>query len=206
MKQKGQSLLEGIIAIFVIIVGVIGALILALAAFSSSVESEDQVKATNFAREGLEVIRNQRDSNWLAQVDFDYGFRDPDPDSPIYHNVIVQFNDNFTWSIEPKDSGYNNPFNCEGGTHSCQLFFDSSNSYYNHTDTGSPTNFYRVIQLNDICLLSTPPNNLYIQPDGQLCIGEDYYKRGIQVLSKVVWLEGGQERSLVLEDRFYNWR
>lgn len=64
--SKGQSLIETIAALGLLTTGIIGGLTLAAYAFGASDVSLKQIIATNLAREGIEVIRNRRDTNWLA--------------------------------------------------------------------------------------------------------------------------------------------
>lgn len=64
-NKKGFSLLEVIIAIFVIIIGIVGAMNLLNYSISSAVIGKSQIIASNLAQEGIEIVRNIRDSNWL---------------------------------------------------------------------------------------------------------------------------------------------
>jgi hypothetical protein len=65
-NQNGQSLLETIVAIFLLTTGLTTGLGLAIYAFSNSEISLNQIIATNLASEGVDVVRAMRDSNWLA--------------------------------------------------------------------------------------------------------------------------------------------
>ncbi|OGE87571.1 MAG: hypothetical protein A3J07_05025 [Candidatus Doudnabacteria bacterium RIFCSPLOWO2_02_FULL_49_13] len=65
-NQIGQSLIETIIAIFVLTTALTTGLSLAIYAFSSSSLTQNEIVAANLAREGIEVVRMMRDSNWLA--------------------------------------------------------------------------------------------------------------------------------------------
>lgn len=64
--EAGQTLIETIIAIFLLTTALSGGLALAIYAFSTSSKNFNQIVATNLAREGIEVMRMMRDSNWLA--------------------------------------------------------------------------------------------------------------------------------------------
>ena len=64
--QSGQSLIETIAAIFILTTALTGGLGLTIYAFSVSSLSQNEVIAANLAREGVEVVRMMRDSNWLA--------------------------------------------------------------------------------------------------------------------------------------------
>ncbi|MBI3952830.1 MAG: hypothetical protein HY336_02645 [Candidatus Doudnabacteria bacterium] len=65
-KQRGQTLIETILAIFLLTLALSGGVALAIYALSSSSRSFSQIVATSLAREGIEVVRMMRDSNWLA--------------------------------------------------------------------------------------------------------------------------------------------
>ena len=59
-------MIETIIAIFVLVTALTSSLGLAIYVFSSSSLSQNEIIASNLAREGVEVVRMMRDSNWLA--------------------------------------------------------------------------------------------------------------------------------------------
>ncbi len=65
-SQSGQSLIETIIAIAILTSALTAGLGLAIYAFSSSTVSQNEIIGSNLAREGVEVVRMMRDSNWLA--------------------------------------------------------------------------------------------------------------------------------------------
>lgn len=67
-NQKGQTLIETVIAIFILISGITAALGLAIFAFTSSQNIASQMIAVGIAREGIEVVKNMRDTNWLQDL------------------------------------------------------------------------------------------------------------------------------------------
>ena len=71
--SDGQTLIETIVAIFVLTTGLAAGLGLAIYAFGASSEIVERITATGLAREGIEVIRSKRDSNWLAGTLSDCG-------------------------------------------------------------------------------------------------------------------------------------
>lgn len=64
---KGFTLLEVIIAIFILTVGVGGAYGLIQSTIISASQNKMRLTAYYLAQEGVEIVRNIRDSNWLAQ-------------------------------------------------------------------------------------------------------------------------------------------
>ncbi len=59
-------MIETLVAIFILTMALTSALGLVIYAFSRSAVSQSEIIATNLAREGIDVIRMMRDSNWLA--------------------------------------------------------------------------------------------------------------------------------------------
>jgi Tfp pilus assembly protein PilV len=64
--DSGQTLIETIVAIFILVTAVISALGVIVQALGTSSVSRNQIIALNLAREGVDVVRSMRDSNWLA--------------------------------------------------------------------------------------------------------------------------------------------
>lgn len=72
-SQRGQSLIETIMAIFILTTGLASGLALAIFAFGSSSDITARIAATGLAREGIEAVRRMRDSNWLMDPLADCG-------------------------------------------------------------------------------------------------------------------------------------
>jgi len=66
MKRKGFTLLEVIIAVFIMVVGTGAAFALIQQTLSATPVIKDKLIAAYLAQEGIEIIRNMRDSAWLA--------------------------------------------------------------------------------------------------------------------------------------------
>jgi hypothetical protein len=64
-KQSGQSLIETVVAIFVLTTALTTGLGLVIYVFSAGSVSQHEIIATNLAKEGVEVVRMMRDTNWL---------------------------------------------------------------------------------------------------------------------------------------------
>ncbi len=72
-KQKGFTLIEVLISIFVITIGVVAGLNLLSSVVGSVAINKSQVIATNLSQEGLEIVRNIRDTNWQEDDSWDNG-------------------------------------------------------------------------------------------------------------------------------------
>jgi hypothetical protein len=64
--QRGQSLIETIAAIFILTSTLAAGIGLTIYAHTNTRISQNEIVASNLAREGVEVVRAMRDSNWLA--------------------------------------------------------------------------------------------------------------------------------------------
>jgi len=70
-SQLGQTLIETMAAVFILTMGVTASVGLAVYAFSASTLVTKQIIGTGLAREGIEAVRNMRDTNWLQQTSLD---------------------------------------------------------------------------------------------------------------------------------------
>ncbi len=66
--SPGQTLIETLAAMFILVTGISAAVGLAIFAFNSSSAVVKQIIATGLAREGLEIVKNMRDTNWLQDT------------------------------------------------------------------------------------------------------------------------------------------
>ena len=66
-KESGFTLLEVIVAIFILTVGVGGSFVLIQQTLSASLTVQSRLIAAYLVQEGIEIVRNVRDNNWLEQ-------------------------------------------------------------------------------------------------------------------------------------------
>ncbi|HYF05355.1 MAG TPA: hypothetical protein VEA59_04250 [Patescibacteria group bacterium] len=73
--QNGQTIIETMVAIFILVTGIFAVLALATDSFASTSNIKNQIIATGLVREGIEVVKNMRDTNWLnSQVSDCYNY------------------------------------------------------------------------------------------------------------------------------------
>lgn len=68
-KDAGFTLVELFMAIFVMTTGIMSVYTLIPRSIKSSVVNTDKYIATQLAREGIEIVRNIRDTNWIEELD-----------------------------------------------------------------------------------------------------------------------------------------
>jgi type II secretory pathway pseudopilin PulG len=64
-KQSGQTLIETLVAAFILVMGISAALGLASYSLGATTSIRQQIIAMGLAREGIEAVKNMRDTNWL---------------------------------------------------------------------------------------------------------------------------------------------
>ncbi len=188
-NNKGQGMMEIIVAIAVITTGIAGAVTLTYSNLKGSQSSVMQITAANLAREGLEVVRNIRDENWLRQRNWLTGLKNDGT-----RGGILKFNPSTKiWTIDFGDVNQ-------------QLYLDSY-GIYNHDTLGQITPFSRTIEISEsLCQEKDGSFNIIaISPPTFVCDTDRYNPVGIKVVSKVFWTEDTRPRSYILEEFLYNW-
>jgi len=64
-KQTGQTLIETLVAAFILTMGISAALGLATYSLKATTGIKERIIAIGLAREGIEAVKNMRDTNWL---------------------------------------------------------------------------------------------------------------------------------------------
>lgn len=184
--QLGQSLLETIFAIGILLIMVTVVLTLTTSNVIGQKASEFQVVANNLAREGIEVVRNIRDSNWLAGQTWDTGL------TGSSNVAIAKFDStNNTWVLS--------------FTFTDDVLYTSTaplRGIYSHNNSGEPSVFRRTLILDDICLDSSGQESI----DGLPCDIITEQKIGIKITSRINWIERGKSHQVILEDLIYEWK
>ncbi|MEZ4180634.1 MAG: hypothetical protein R3B41_03970 [Candidatus Doudnabacteria bacterium] len=67
-SQSGQTLIETLVAAFVLVMGISASIGLASYSLRATTLSTKQIIAMGLAREGVEAVKNMRDTNWLRSA------------------------------------------------------------------------------------------------------------------------------------------
>ncbi|MFH0814663.1 MAG: prepilin-type N-terminal cleavage/methylation domain-containing protein [Candidatus Falkowbacteria bacterium] len=192
-NQKGQTIIEAVVAIAVISLAMLGFLSQATSNFVMGRTSENHFIAYNLASEAIEVSRNVRDSNWLK------GCIDPAVPAKCFlwnsglangtdYSAVLNFNattGNWLLDFSPKDLA-----TCGGA---CLA--------------GDKTKFSRMVFLQPVCkdkfdcLADGGVNG--ICGDGEKCAGEQI---GIKVTAQVGWSEASGLKTYEATEYLYNWK
>ena len=132
--QRGFSLLEMIIVIFIVTAGLIGILSLVSQNIIVANINKNTLIASQLAQEGLELVRNVRDGNWLDGADWKLGAGGFGSDSDIVQDGDYAID--YTGIISA------------AGINDMNAALKINGNFYEH-GAGADTPFNRLIQVND---------------------------------------------------------
>lgn len=131
MSQRGFTLIETFVAITILVTAVAGPLTLAQKGLTSALVARDQLMASFLAQEGIEYVRQQRDSNSLQNLDWLAGLS----------NCIGQ-----TCLVDPvADSA---PELCGGAC--VPLRYDESTDFYGYDLSDDVSPYTRTVRIDEL--------------------------------------------------------
>jgi len=139
-NKNGFSVLEVTLALGVITMGLLGVFSLVLQNLQAQSINKNYLVASMLAQEGVELVRNTRDTNFLHN-DNGYNWKNGNggsPDSDIVKDGTYAINFNSDINDIPDNVDDNG----------ARIYFDSGNGIYNHTG-GELTPYNRLITVVD---------------------------------------------------------
>ncbi|MCD4705351.1 hypothetical protein K8R66_04735 [bacterium] len=226
-NRKGQSILESTVAIYIAIVGLMSIMNIVFYNIQSQGLSHSMLIASNLAREGIEEVRNLRDSNWLnSKRNWDEGLLfagDPSYPSPP-HNDGNSF---LVWNTFYKNDFSFHTYSYGGDWEKCTQFDENFNAipcrvyilpnindqnfltyslFGNLVKLSKETKFYKLIYINEICLNKDGQEFILSSFDKHCADNSRGEKIGLQVISRVGWDDKENIKDVLVEERLYNWK
>lgn len=193
MDKKGQGLLETIVALGIIMSALVAVLSLVISNLITERVADMRLQALNFAREGIEAVKNIRDSNYLSNPENVWSGLPPSENQTFK----VFFNQDRSQKslVEANEDAFIYQ-NLAG------IYLQGENLSENHDFIKTP--FSRSIMINGITCGDLGQNlqekcNQYLQDAG-------VSKIGIKVDSIVSWTETGRQHEITLTEKLYDWR
>lgn len=190
--SQGFTLLETLVAIFILTLALTGPIYIASLAIRSSVESRDNISAYHLAEEAIEVIRNKRDTislqpgvdqtNWLYGITGGENCLNPFPAIDITSCYMNRDTD-----------GVYSFTQCPSGGCPALTFTPAGEVLYGQTGSsdGIDSKFRREIYLQ-------------VAPyDGSTSVPV-HPNREVDVVVTVRWLDRGRERQFQIIERLHN--
>ena len=141
-NQQGLVLLETIVALGILVVGVMAVVAMSMGSLRAVNTANNRIAAVNLAREGVELVRIVRDTNWMDQAQtWPFGLN----------------NGSYTIDSESGDilsPVAGNPPAVTGCGSQCDLYLDAQNRF-THTITATDAGFDRMIIIADAAGLET---------------------------------------------------
>lgn len=196
-NNYGMTLLEVMAVASIIIIALSAMLAAAVGLFKNTVFSGDFLTATNLAREGIEVIRNQRDDNFLAEDTWNSGF------DFEWANIKLDLAGGFTGNFFIEEAPYNMD-ECLVNRN-CRIYFDAGSGLYGDSSmvvtlpNAEATKYYRLLQLVPILC------NFDMAGSG-LCVEDDDQPIGASVYSVVKWYRNDKLQEVIVKTDLYNWQ
>jgi type II secretory pathway pseudopilin PulG len=181
-KNGGFTVLESIVAIFILSLSVSGAFSAVQQSFSQAIIAKDEVQAFYLAQEAVEIIRNKRDSNQLNRVvdnttgNWLYGISESASDSCYFGKTCRV------------DAVSFNFVDCGGSWGSCSNINQNPATFlYSYNNSYPATNFKREIQIERV------QNDTLGNPIE------------IAVTVRVSWTKGLISREFKVKTYLFNW-
>jgi len=214
--RRGQGLLEAILAIGMILVGLGAILTFTLKNIAAAADSGQRIVAANLAREGIDVVRAIRDSNWLAGSNSDPS-RLWDDDLQPTQGAALDFVLPTSASVPAEWAVvYLNSRDVDDVAYA--LYRHAQDYDWRQFPSGAPdpnistpepnyikTGYKRILLLDPVC----DTGSIVVEEAVADCTSGT--KIGIRVTATVSWASSGffggiERRELSLVEYLYNWR
>lgn len=174
---SGFSLVEVLVASFMIAIVVVAVTRLSASAEKFTGVGRETFVATNLAREGLELIRAMRDTNWFTSTDrtlwLEHGLCSVNGEEFADSNRQLAVDAKSVRAIDTLDSG------------SGQLYIDPQNHEWTLASSQQVTPYARTIDID--------------------CSTKDNDPPLITVTARVNWNSRGVDREVSVTEQLYNW-
>jgi type II secretory pathway pseudopilin PulG len=196
-NEKGQGLIEMLVAISIILAAIVGGLSLMISSYNAGRQSLHRTVAANLGREAIEICKNLRNTAWINSQPFRDWFTNASLDYsavPVYDDATGRWTLNFL----PDDISDNG----------ARVWIYTSGDLaglMNNAEFFTPeeTTYRRMIFFNPICYDEFGATE-YTIGDGSDCDPDETI--GVKITAQLSWVEQGKTSEIFIEDRLYNWR
>lgn len=212
VHRPGQSLIEVLLALAIILVGILSLVSALINAHITAAASVDSAIAVQLAREPIEAARFIRDSNWLEREN---GLGTAFNDGLSSATETNDYTAIYSWNPQKIDLDQSVKFDFDPNDSSDSLtaVYRGPSGLYRPPPTTSLSGFNitiysRFVTLFPICSSNGGVTEQLITSDGQDCATTypGTSEIGLQISSTVTWSSRGADRTVTLEDRLYDWR
>lgn len=205
-NQNGQTILEVLIAVFIMVIGIVSLIALAIASNVMARQTTHDLIAINLARESLDAVRNQRDSNWLeieaglkTADQWDYNLYSGTDYTAVWNlnRTTGVFTPNFTPNSINRDQARVLLLN--------NVYFQNATGTAVAPDVGATTSLYRrFVSMYPICLSGSTERVIGSSTCALTYPGSE--KIGVDVRVQIQWVESGRTKTTNLQEKMYAWK
>ena len=197
-NRPGQTLIEMITVLFIIAMGLVAVLTLTTTNAHNESIGMFRLTASQLAREGIEIARNTRDSNWIAGSDWDTNLKNVG--SNHYARIKDAAAGTLFTGVECPVAG------CPSGTifDPYYLLRRAADGTFSHAAGGVNTGFYRRLTLDPLCVDAAHVEKVITS--GDCTTAAAGAQAGIQVRVEAGTTTGGRDIVVTEVERLYNWR
>ena len=134
IRSRGFTLLEVLVAIFILTIGIVGVFGFSQQTLSLGSTLRHQLVASYLAQEGVEIVRNIRDTNYVSSAG----------------GTIVDWDDGLAGCVLGCEADYNDPALVSAGSplNFLGVISDGNGTRYQYGGGGTPTIFQRKITVD----------------------------------------------------------
>ncbi|MBP9748633.1 hypothetical protein KBD18_00350 [Patescibacteria group bacterium] len=204
--MRGQGLLEMIIAIGILTTGLLSTMTLTTASLSATKDSETRLVASNLSREGIEVVRSLRDTNWIIGQSWNVGL------FGVGNNrtATLLFAPGVTpaWTLDFAVQAVTDPeaavfLGTAPGSLAEHVYLQGAGG--SMPQGTAQTMYARLLSLFPICRNDASGVETVVPGEQSACAGGET-EIGIDVLSTVMWRVKQQQHTVTTEEKMYDWR
>lgn len=193
-SQDGFGMIELLVTIIILSIGIFSLISLMGKLVQADRFNTIDLISLNLAREGVEVVRNIRDSNWLSGQPWETSLAQGND-----YTAILKFDDaTEQWSLD---------FSIDDiSGEEVRLYIDPVTHLYSHNESGETTSYKRLLVLDPVCYDDVTQQK-HVRESGTFCLGNEQ-KIGIRVTSWVRWQDVGASnfRDKKIVNTIFNWR
>ena len=213
-KQPGETLLEVVVATSIFVLVITGVFSTIVQSMSANVNVKNRVLALNIAREGLEAVKNIRDTSWL-KMDPRVGWLCLDPVSNTCSTYITD--GKYTTDLDTAKlrfaltaQGVDSELDLETSSPDKYRLYQEDNAgmqrYTHDDDSGNnPASiFYRQLTLTPLNPYKNFTGDTAVSKPSFCGSGDDCDNRRLYARSTVQWKEGARVHEVKLETHLFD--
>lgn len=213
----GQTLLESLLAIAIILIGIVSLASLLINVMSNSRVALAETRVTQLAQEALEGARYVRDSNWLKRedgvldsttgrlIDYAQGLRGSSGDTTAI----------YLWNPDPAatpDAAITFNFTAANAiTDAAAIVYQDTSGYFRHATGTVPsdwknTGFQRLVTFEPICFDTTETDLSIAETVESSSCSAGTIEVGLQTTVQISWVSSGVATQRNFVEKIYNWK